>query len=77
MSKGRVHFIAIGGSIMHSLAICLQKMGYVVSGSDDEIFEPAKSTLNENNLLPSSFGWDESHLTTLSHSIFLVMQTYF
>ena len=39
----RVHFIAIGGSAMHNLAIALSKKGYTVSGSDDEIFEPAKS----------------------------------
>ena len=66
MSKGRVHFIAIGGSIMHSLAICLQKIGYEVSGSDDEIFEPAKSTLVNNNLLPAQFGW---HPEKINNSI--------
>ena len=40
----RVHFIAIGGSVMHQLAIALSKKGYEVSGSDDEIFEPRPET---------------------------------
>ena len=64
MSKERVHFIAIGGSIMHSLAICLHKMGYNVSGSDDEIFEPAKSTLEGFNLLPTPYGWNPDKITS-------------
>ncbi|MEO5906265.1 MAG: Mur ligase domain-containing protein, partial [Saprospiraceae bacterium] len=42
MLKKRVHFIAIGGSIMHSLAIVMQKRGHIVSGSDDEIYEPSR-----------------------------------
>ena len=41
----RVHFISIGGSAMHNLAIALYKKGYHVSGSDDEFFEPSKSRL--------------------------------
>jgi hypothetical protein len=39
----RIHFIAIGGAAMHSLAIALRQKGYQVTGSDDEIFEPARS----------------------------------
>ena len=71
--KKRVHFIAIGGSIMHSLAICLHKMGYIVSGSDDEIFEPAKSTLETYDLLPNKFGWDEKRVTSELDFIILGM----
>src|SRR5271170_506176 len=52
-----VHFIAIGGSVMHQLAISLKKKGYVVTGSDDEIFEPAKTNLLNENLLPEKNGW--------------------
>jgi UDP-N-acetylmuramate: L-alanyl-gamma-D-glutamyl-meso-diaminopimelate ligase len=52
-----VHFIAIGGSVMHQLAISLKKKGYVVTGSDDEIFEPAKTNLLNENLLPQENGW--------------------
>ncbi len=54
----KIHFIAIGGSAMHSLAIALKKNGDEVSGSDDEIFEPSKSRLVRYDLLPDSIGWD-------------------
>lgn len=53
----RVHFIAIGGAVMHNLAIALHRKGYFVSGSDDEIFEPSKSRLALNGLLPEKWGW--------------------
>jgi len=52
-----VHFIAIGGAAMHNLAIDLVKKGYHVSGSDDEIFEPSKSRLAANGILPEQWGW--------------------
>jgi UDP-N-acetylmuramate: L-alanyl-gamma-D-glutamyl-meso-diaminopimelate ligase len=58
----KVHFIAIGGSAMHNLAIALQKKGYIITGSDDEIFEPSKSRLARFNLLPSFEGWDEANI---------------
>lgn len=54
----KVHFIAIGGAVMHNLAIALNNKGYVVSGSDDEIFEPARSHLTKYGLLPEKLGWD-------------------
>jgi UDP-N-acetylmuramate: L-alanyl-gamma-D-glutamyl-meso-diaminopimelate ligase len=54
----KVHLIAIGGSAMHNLAIALGDKGYVVTGSDDEIFEPSKSRLAKKELLPESLGWD-------------------
>lgn len=53
----KVHFISIGGSVMHQLAIALLKKGYEVTGSDDEIFEPALTALTLNNLLPKQTGW--------------------
>lgn len=52
-----IHFIAIGGSAMHQLAIALQENGNKVSGSDDEIFEPSRSKLAEAGLIPSAVGW--------------------
>lgn len=52
-----IHFIAIGGSAMHNLAIALHKKGYKVTGSDDEVFEPSKSRLLKYNLLPKKEGW--------------------
>lgn len=53
----RVHFIAIGGSVMHQLAIAIHRKGYQVSGSDDEIFEPARENLAREGILPESVGW--------------------
>ncbi|MBO3097667.1 UDP-N-acetylmuramate--L-alanine ligase [Gelidibacter pelagius] len=52
-----VHFIAIGGSAMHNLAIALHNKGYQVAGSDDEIYEPSKTRLKQKGLLPEHFGW--------------------
>ncbi len=53
----KVHFIAIGGSAMHNLALALHAKGYKVTGSDDEIFEPAASRLANAGLLPEKLGW--------------------
>ena len=53
----KTHFIAIGGSAMHNLAIALKDKGYEVSGSDDAIFEPSKSRLEKKEILPGEFGW--------------------
>ncbi|HSN08185.1 MAG TPA: Mur ligase family protein [Hanamia sp.] len=52
-----IHFISIGGSVMHQLAIALKRKGYEVTGSDDEIFEPAAGNLKNEGLLPSNNGW--------------------
>lgn len=53
-----VHFIAIGGSAMHNLAIALSRKGYKVTGSDDEIFDPSKGRLEKEGILPDKIGWD-------------------
>ena len=58
----RYHLIAIGGSVMHNLAINLQSMGHKVSGSDDEIYEPSKSRLSLHGLLPSEMGWHSNKI---------------
>jgi UDP-N-acetylmuramate: L-alanyl-gamma-D-glutamyl-meso-diaminopimelate ligase len=55
--KQKLHFIAIGGSVMHNLAIALKREGHEVSGSDDEIFEPSRSVLAAHGLLPEKNGW--------------------
>ena len=52
------HFIAIGGSAMHNLAIALHLKGEKVTGSDDEIFSPSKDRLLKYGLLPKKIGWD-------------------
>ena len=54
----KIHFIAIGGSAMHNLAIALHLKGHLISGSDDSIFEPSKSRLEKHGLLPEKIGWD-------------------
>lgn len=69
----RVHFIAIGGSAMHNLAIALHKKGFNVTGSDDEIFEPSKGRISKHGLLPDKFGWDESRITTDLDAVILGM----
>jgi UDP-N-acetylmuramate: L-alanyl-gamma-D-glutamyl-meso-diaminopimelate ligase len=53
----RLHFIAIGGSAMHSLAIAMQLLGHKVSGSDDAIYDPSRSNLEASGLLPLNLGW--------------------
>jgi UDP-N-acetylmuramate: L-alanyl-gamma-D-glutamyl-meso-diaminopimelate ligase len=69
----RVHFIAIGGAVMHNLAIALHKKGYIVTGSDDEIFEPSKSRLESYGLLPPKMGWDPSGITGEIETVILGM----
>ncbi|GHT82756.1 hypothetical protein FACS189467_8170 [Bacteroidia bacterium] len=69
----RVHFIAIGGSAMHNLALALHHKGYDVSGSDDEIFEPARSCLAAQGLLPESAGWHPEKITTSLDAVILGM----
>ncbi len=55
-----IHFIAIGGTVMHNLAIALHKKGYKITGSDEEIFEPSRSRLMDMGLLPEKMGWDQA-----------------
>lgn len=68
-----VHFIAIGGSAMHNLAIALSRKGFKVTGSDDEIFEPSKGRLKKQGILPDSIGWDASHITKELDAVILGM----
>ena len=69
----QVHFIAIGGSVMHQLALALHKKGYKVTGSDDEIFEPAKSNLQQSGLLPNEAGWFPEKIHSSLDAIILGM----
>jgi UDP-N-acetylmuramate: L-alanyl-gamma-D-glutamyl-meso-diaminopimelate ligase len=73
MSRKKVHFIAIGGAVMHNLAIALYKKGFAITGSDDEIFEPSISRLACYNLLPAKFGWYPEKITTDLDSVILGM----
>jgi UDP-N-acetylmuramate: L-alanyl-gamma-D-glutamyl-meso-diaminopimelate ligase len=53
----RIHLVAIGGAAMHNIALALQENGHVVSGSDDEIYNPARDRLAARGLLPDQTGW--------------------
>ncbi len=68
-----IHFIAIGGSAMHNLALALHHKGYTVTGSDDVIFEPSKSRLAEKGLLPDEFGWFPEKVTANLDAVILGM----
>ncbi|MFO8001038.1 MAG: Mur ligase family protein [Marinilabilia sp.] len=69
----RIHFIAIGGSAMHNLAIALHKKGFSISGSDDEIFEPSRTRLENYGLLPPEMGWSPDRITTDLDAVILGM----
>ena len=69
----KLHFIAIGGSAMHSLALALHKKGNNITGSDDAIYEPSKSALRKQGLLPESFGWFPEKITEDLDAIVLGM----
>jgi len=68
-----VHFIAIGGSAMHNLAIALSRKGEIVTGSDDEIFEPSRTRLEKQGILPTKLGWDATKITTDLDAVILGM----
>jgi UDP-N-acetylmuramate: L-alanyl-gamma-D-glutamyl-meso-diaminopimelate ligase len=68
-----VHFIAIGGSAMHNLAIALSRKGINVTGSDDEIFEPSKTRLEKQGILPKSIGWNSDIITNDLDAVILGM----
>jgi len=68
-----IHFIAIGGSAMHNLALALHHKGYTVSGSDDVIFEPSKTRLAAKGLLPEQFGWFPEKLNSNLDAVILGM----
>jgi UDP-N-acetylmuramate: L-alanyl-gamma-D-glutamyl-meso-diaminopimelate ligase len=68
-----IHFIAIGGSAMHNLALALHHKGYQISGSDDEIFEPSKTRLLKHGILPAEMGWFPSKITSDLDAVILGM----
>ena len=69
----RIHFIAIGGSAMHNLAIALHNKGEQVTGSDDEIFDPSRSRLAAKGLLPEHYGWFEDKISSDIDAVILGM----
>ena len=69
----RVHFIAIGGSAMHNLAIALKRKGVELTGSDDEIFQPSKGRLEREGILPKQIGWNPDLITKELDAVILGM----
>ena len=70
----RIHFIAIGGAAMHNLAMAVaSKPGYIVTGSDDEIFDPALTHLRDAGLLPEELGWHAENITPDIDAVILGM----
>lgn len=72
-SLDKIHFISIGGSVMHNLAIALHLKGFVVTGSDDEIYEPSVSRLAKYDLLPAVTGWFPEKITADLSAVILGM----
>lgn len=69
----RVHFIAIGGAAMHNLALALHHKGFQVTGSDDEIFEPSRTRLEQAGLLPEDYGWYPNKISKEIDAVILGM----
>ncbi len=69
----KVHFISIGGSVMHQLAIALKRKGYEVTGTDDEIFEPSYTNLQKEGLLPKKMGWNPDLIAADINAVILGM----
>lgn len=72
----KVHFIAIGGSAMHNIAIALKNKGFEVTGSDDAIFEPSKSRLEKKGILPSEMGWFPEKINSSIDAVILGMHAH-
>ncbi len=69
----RIHLISIGGAVMHNMAIALKQKRHIITGTDDEIYEPAKSRLQKYNLLPAQLGWQPNLITKELDAIILGM----
>ena len=72
----KTHFIAIGGSAMHNLAIALKDKGFEVTGSDDSIFEPSRSRLEKKGILPAEMGWFPEKITPDLDAVILGMHAH-
>jgi len=69
----KIHFIAIGGAVMHNLALSMVNKGMQVTGSDDEIYEPSKTRLQNAGILPQKKGWFPEKITSDLNAVFLGM----
>jgi len=48
---------------MHNIALALHHKGFRVTGSDDEIYNPARDRLAKYDLLPDAEGWHPARIT--------------
>jgi UDP-N-acetylmuramate: L-alanyl-gamma-D-glutamyl-meso-diaminopimelate ligase len=69
----KIHFIAIGGSVMHNMALAMKNKGYIVTGSDDEINEPSRTRLQKQGILPEKEGWFPDKLDKSYDAVILGM----
>lgn len=72
----KIHFIAIGGSVMHQIAIMMKNKGYEVSGSDDEIFEPSFSNLKSHGIIDDKYEWNTTKITPDLDAVILGMHAH-
>lgn len=72
----KIHFIAIGGSAMHNLALALHNKGYQITGSDDAVFEPSKTRLEKDGILPPEMGWFPEKITSDLDAVILGMHAH-
>lgn len=68
-----IHFISIGGSAMHNLALVLHQQGHLITGSDDEIYEPSRTRLQQHGLLPAATGWFPEKIHTKLNAVIIGM----
>ena len=61
----KIHFIDVGGAVMHNLAIVLRRKGNTVTGSDDKIVDPAKANLEKEGIMPQQLGFFEENMTPI------------
>jgi UDP-N-acetylmuramate: L-alanyl-gamma-D-glutamyl-meso-diaminopimelate ligase len=69
----KIHLIACGGAVMHNLALALNNKGYAITGSDDEIYDPAKTRLQKAGIIPAEMGWFPKKITADLDAIILGM----
>jgi len=73
MAQTRIHLIAVGGAAMHNIALDLHAAGYVVTGSDDEIYNPSLSRLTDAGICPEKTGWFPEKITSQLDAVILGM----
>ena len=73
MPTTKIHFISIGGSVMHNLALALHQKGYVITGSDDEVYDPARTRLQKAGILPQEIGWFPEKISAELDAVILGM----